>query len=268
MKMDNFRTVLSAAFAVTFIVTFAWFRQDGNAQDKLTGSDLSTVQKDQIEAIVRDYIKNNPKIIGEALVALQKIEADEEIKRAQQAISSNAAQLFRSEMSYIAGNPKGDVTVVEFFDYNCGFCKRALTPLTKLLKNDSNVRVVLKEFPIFGKPSEEASRAALASIEQGKYFEFHTRLLSEPGKADKAKALRIAKAMSMDVEKLEADMKSDFVNKALEESQKLAFDLRIQGTPHYLVGDRIIQGAPEDLYDQFVAHIADIRANGCKLESC
>jgi len=268
MKIDSLRTVLSAAFAVAFVLIFTWSRGDGNAQDKSNVADLSKLQKNQIEEIVRDYIKNNPRIIGDALIALQKMDADQEIKRAQQAISSNTKKLFRSDKSYIAGNPKGDVTVVEFFDYNCGFCKKALSPLTKLIKSDNNVRVVFKEFPIFGKPSEEAARAALASIAQGKYFEFHSRLLTEPGRADKAKALRIAKSMSMNVDKLESGMNSDFVNKALEESQKLAFDLRIQGTPHYLVGDRVIQGAPEDLYSQFVKNITDIRANGCKLESC
>lgn len=268
MNIANLKLLISAAFAIVFVAIFVWVKQDSFAQNNSTGGDTSNLSKDQIEKIVRDYILKNPKIIGDALIALQKIEADAEIERARLAISSNAQKLFRSDMSFVAGNPDGDVTVVEFFDYNCGFCKRALSPLMELIKKDKNVRVVFKEFPIFGKPSEEAARAALASIEQGKYFEFHSRLLTDPGRANKEKALKIAKSLSMDVDKLEKDMNSDFVNKALEESQKLAFDLRIQGTPHYLVGDRVIQGAPEDLYDQFAKNISEIRETGCKLETC
>ena len=268
MKIKNLRPLISPAFAIAFVAIFVWTKQDSFAQNKSAISDSSSLSKAQIEKIVRDYILKNPKVIGDALIALQKIEADAEVERAQLAISSNAKKLFRSDKSYIAGNPNGDVTVVEFFDYNCGFCKKAPAPLNKLIEKDKNVRVVFKEFPIFGKPSEEAARAALASIEQGKYFEFHSRLLTDPGRANKAKALKIANSLSMDVDKLEKDMNSDFVNKALEESQKLAFDLRIQGTPHYLVGDRVIQGAPEDLYDQFAKNISEIRENGCKMETC
>ncbi len=273
MVSNTIKALAAAALVGVFVTIFVLLQSgtsggQNNAAD--TGKTMvgAELDRSQIETIVKEYIQKNPRLIGDALLELQRIEAEEEEKRARVAITSNFEKLAYSDYAYIAGNPKGDVTVVEFFDYNCGFCKRAFADMAKLIENDKNVRVVFKEFPIFGKQSEDAARAALASVEQGKYFEFHRRLLVDPGRANKAKSLSIARDLGLDVEKLQADMNSSFVNKALEEAQKLAFDLRIQGTPHYLIGTDVIQGAPEDLYDQLVGRIAQVRKEGCGLQRC
>ncbi len=154
--------------------------------------------------------------------------------------------------------------MVEFFDYNCGFCRRALPDVVKLVDTDDKVRVVFKELPIFGEESEGAAKAALAAGKQGKYFEMHQKLYAEPGKADKEKALRVASELGLDVPQLEKDMEDPSVTKALDETKELAQKLGVQGTPLYLIGDRMIPGAPDDLYDQLVAKVAEMREKGCK----
>jgi protein-disulfide isomerase len=214
--------------------------------------------------VVRDHLTKNPEILVEMTTELEKRQQAEESARQQQVISDNADVIFRSPASFGTGNPNGDVTVVEFFDYNCGFCRRALPDVVKLVDSDDKVRVVFKELPIFGEESEWAAKAALAAGKQGKYFEMHQKLYTAPGKADKEKALRVASEIGLDVPQLEKDMEDPAVTKQLEETKQLAQKLGVQGTPLYLIGDRIIPGAPEDLYDQLVAKVAEIREHGCK----
>jgi protein-disulfide isomerase len=224
----------------------------------------AAIDEQKVIDIVRNYLTKNPEILVEMTTELDKRQAEQQQVTQQKAISENAEALFRSPLSYTGGNPNGDVTVVEFFDYNCGFCKRALPDLVKLVDNDDKVRIVLKELPIFGEESEAAAKAALAAMKQGKYFEMHQKLFTEPGKADKAKALRIANELGLDVPQLEKDMEDPSTQKALDESRELAQKLGLQGTPLYLIGDRIIPGAPEDLYDQLTAKVAEVREKGCK----
>jgi protein-disulfide isomerase len=214
--------------------------------------------------VVRDYLTKNPEILVEMTTELDKRQQAAESEKQQKVIGDNADSIFRSPLSYTAGNPKGDVTVVEFFDYNCGFCRRALPDVVKLVDTDDKVRVVFKELPIFGEESEWAAKAALAAGKQGKYFEMHQKLYTAPGKADKDKALRVASELGLDVPQLEKDMEDPSITKALEETKELAQKLGVQGTPLYLIGDRIVPGAPEDLYDQLVAKVAEVRENGCK----
>jgi protein-disulfide isomerase len=215
--------------------------------------------------VVHDYLTKNPEILVEMTTELDKRQQAEESAKQQKVIGDNADAIFRSPKSYSAGNPDGDVTVVEFFDYNCGFCKRALPELVKLIEGDDKVRVVFKELPIFGEESEWAAKAALAAGKQGKYFEMHQKLYAAPGKADKEKALRVAAEIGLDVPQLEKDMEDPAVTQALEETKEVAAKLGIQGTPFYLIGDRMIPGAPDDLHDQLVAKVAEIREKGCKV---
>jgi protein-disulfide isomerase len=214
--------------------------------------------------IVHDYLTKNPEILVEMTTELDKRQQAEQAAAQEKVISDNAEAIFRSPLAYTAGNPDGDVTVVEFFDYNCGFCKRALPDVVKLVDNDDKVRFVFKELPIFGEESEGAAKAALAAGKQGKYFEMHQKLFSDPGKADKDKALKIAQEIGLDVPQLEKDMESPEVQKALDEAKDLAQKLGLKGTPLYLIGDRTIPGAPDDLYDQLVAKVAEVREKGCK----
>jgi protein-disulfide isomerase len=215
--------------------------------------------------VVHDYLTKNPEILVEMTTELDKRQQAEESAKQQKVIGDNAEAIFRSPKSYSAGNPDGDVTVVEFFDYNCGFCKRALPEIVKLIEKDDKVRVVFKELPIFGEESEWAAKAALAAGKQGKYFEMHQKLYAAPGKADKEKALRVAAEIGLDVPQLEKDMEDPAVIQALEETKEVAAKLGIQGTPFYLIGDRMIPGAPDDLHDQLVTKVAEIREKGCKV---
>jgi len=226
--------------------------------------DAASLEKKQIVAIVRDYLTKNPEILVEMTTELDKRQQEEQAAQQGKAISDNADAIFRSPHAFTAGNPNGDVTVVEFFDYNCGFCRRAMPSVVKLVDSDPKVKLVLKELPIFGDDSEAAAKGALAAHKQGKYFEMHQKLFSEPGKANKDKVLRIANELGLDVPQLEKDMESDEVKQSLDEARDLAQKLGLQGTPLYLVGDQTIPGAPDDLYDQLVEKVTEIRDNGCK----
>jgi protein-disulfide isomerase len=147
----------------------------------------------------------------------------------------------------VAGNPQGDVTFVEFFDYNCGYCKRAMSDMFDMIKHDPKLKVVLKEFPVLGPGSVEAARVAVAVRMQDKtgkkYIDFHQKLLGGRGQADKARALAAAKDAGFDVARLERDMTSDEVQKSLAESFKLAEKLNLNGTPSYVIGDNVTVGA-------------------------
>jgi protein-disulfide isomerase len=147
----------------------------------------------------------------------------------------------------VLGNPQGNVTMVEFFDYNCGFCKRALGDMLDLIKSDSNLKFVLKEFPVLGEGSVEAARVAVAARMQDttgkKYIEFHQKLLGSRGAADKMRALAVAKEVGFDMARIEKDMGSDEVKKTIEENMKLAEALGVNGTPSYVVGEEVVVGA-------------------------
>lgn len=181
----------------------------------------------------------------------------------QKAISKNADAIVRSPVTPVAGNPNGDVSVVEFFDYNCPYCRRALPDVLKLINQDGNVRLVLKELPILSDDSVAAAKLALAANKQGKYFEMHQKLFSEAGRANKDKALRIAKELGLDIAQLQRDAENPDIKKALNENKELAVKLDLEGTPMFLIGDRVIGGAPDDLFDQLKAKVAEVRQNGC-----
>jgi protein-disulfide isomerase len=147
----------------------------------------------------------------------------------------------------VLGNPQGKVTMVEFFDYNCGYCKRALPDMIDLLKTDPDLKFVLKEFPVLGEGSVDAAHVAVAARMQDstgkKYIEFHQKLLGGRGPADKARALAVAKEVGFDMPRIEKDMNSDEVKKTIDEDMKLADALGVSGTPTYIVGDEVVVGA-------------------------
>ena len=154
--------------------------------------------------------------------------------------------LFRSDPNApVLGNPDGDVTVVEFIDYNCPYCKRAMPEVQGLLDEDPNVRLVYREWPILGEGSVYASRAALASRVQGKYEEFHLALMGSRGRVEEASVLRIAKEIGLDIDQLKADMQSPDVDEHIESSMRLAQSLGFNGTPSFVVGDVLLPGFVE-----------------------
>jgi protein-disulfide isomerase len=208
--------------------------------------DFSDAQRGEIERIIKNYLVSHPEVLEEASAELDKRKQMAEAEKAKNEIKNHSEALFNSPRQVTVGNASGDVTLVEFFDYNCGYCKRALTDLTTIMKDDSKLRVVLKEFPVLGPGSIDAAKVAVAVRMQDKgkkYFDFHTRLLNGRGQADKARALAAAKEAGFDVARIEKDINSDEVRVSLEESMKLAEALGLNGTPSYVVGQEIVIGA-------------------------
>jgi protein-disulfide isomerase len=208
---------------------------------------FSDPQRAEIEKIIKDYLLAHPEVLQEAMSELEKKQQVAETEKARSAIKNHSDALFNSPRQVVLGNPQGDVTFVEFFDYNCGYCKRALSDMTTLLSTDPKLKVVLKEFPVLGPGSVEAAQVAVAVRMQDKtgkkYLEFHQKLLSGRGQVDKAKALAAAKDVGLDTARIEKDLKSDEVAKTLEESMKLAEALGLNGTPSYVIGNDVVIGA-------------------------
>jgi len=213
----------------------------------VAAQEFSAPQKGEIERIIKDYIVSHPEVLQEAIAELDKRQAAADLEKAKTAVSNNAEALFNSNRHVVLGNAKGDVTLVEFFDYNCGFCKRAMADMMELLKDDPKLKIILKEFPVLGPGSVEAAKVAVAVRMQDKtgkkYLDFHQKLLGGRGQADKARALAVAKEVGMDMKRIDTDLTSDEVKVSLEESLKLAETLGLNGTPSYIVGTDVVIGA-------------------------
>jgi protein-disulfide isomerase len=209
--------------------------------------EFSGPQRGEIERIVREYLVSHPEVIQESMAELEKRQAAAETAKHQAAVKDNAKELFSSPHQVVLGNPQGNVTMVEFFDYNCGYCKRAMGDMLTLLKTDPNLKVVLKEFPVLGPGSVEAAKVAVAVRMQDKggkkYLDFHTKLLGGRGQADQAHALAAAKEAGLDMARIEKDMKSPEVDTNLKENFRLADALGLSGTPSYIVGKDVVVGA-------------------------
>lgn len=209
--------------------------------------DFSPAQRGSIETIVRDYLIAHPEVIQEAMAELEKRQTAAEAEKHKVAVKEHAQALYSSPRQVTLGNPDGNVTFVEFFDYNCGYCKRAMDDMLTLLKDDSHLKVVLKEFPVLGPGSVEAAQVAVAVRMQDKtgkkYLEFHTKLLGGRGQADRARALAVAKDVGMDMSRLEKDMAGPEVKATMQENFKLAEALGLNGTPSYVIGSDVVVGA-------------------------
>jgi protein-disulfide isomerase len=236
----TFRPRLSAAAAVAALLAFT-------APQVSRAAEFSTPQRGEIETIVREYLIAHPEVLQEAMAELEKRQTAAETEKHKSAVKDNAATIFSSPRQVNLGNPNGDVTFVEFFDYNCGYCKRAMTDMLTLMKDDPKLKVVLKEFPVLGPGSVEAAQVAVAVRMQDKtgkkYLEFHQKLLGGRGQADKAHALAAAKDVGLDMARIEKDMASPEVKATLEESLKVAEALGLNGTPSYVIGGDVVVGA-------------------------
>jgi protein-disulfide isomerase len=206
---------------------------------------VSPSQRQEIEKIIREYLLAHPEVLQEAVQELEKRQAAAEADRSKVALSQHRDKVFNSPHQVVAGNPNGDVTLVEFFDYNCGYCKRALSDKLELLKSDPKLRLVLKEFPVLGPGSIEAAQVAVAvrMQSQQKYMDFHQRLLSGRGQADKGRALAAARDAGLDMARIEKDLQSPEVKASLEEVMQMAEALGINGTPTYVIGEAVVPGA-------------------------
>ena len=194
-----------------------------------------------VEKIVRDYLLKNPEVIEEAIGVLRARQQAEQRKRAEVAIARNGKALRAHPLSPVSGNVEGDVTVVEFFDYQCGYCKRALPTMEALLETDPDVRVVWKEFPILGPVSEFAARASMASARQDLYLPFHLALMREP-KLTEGKVLEIAGKTGLDTARLQQDMEDPAIQAYIDETRTLAREIGITGTPAFVIGGRLVPG--------------------------
>lgn len=208
---------------------------------------FTDTQRGDIETIVRNYLIAHPEVLEEAMNELSKRQAAAEAEKHEQSVAKNSDTIFNSPRGVMLGNKDGDVTFVEFFDYNCGYCKRAMSDMLDLMKSDPKLKVVLKEFPVLSQGSVEAAQVAVAVRMQDptgkKYLEFHQKLLGGRGAADKARALAVAKDVGLDMSKLEKDMASPEVKATIEENFKLAESMGMNGTPSYVIGKQVVIGA-------------------------
>jgi protein-disulfide isomerase len=209
----------------------------------LAGAESAALDKAQVEKIVHDYIMNNPKVLLESVNGYQQKEMEDRMAKSSEDLKKNKDQLVNDSFSPVAGNPSGDVTIVEFFDYNCGYCKRAFAELQEVLNKDKNIRVVFKEFPILGPSSETAAKWALAASKQKKYFEFHKALMENKSPIDETLLEKLAQGAGMDVAQAKKDIDSPEVAQEIEKNRALASQLYISGTPAFVIGDDISRGA-------------------------
>ena len=184
--------------------------------------------------------------------------------RRSEAIAELSDELYRSPYALVVGNKQGDVTVVAFLDYNSPNCRRDALDLAKLLANDGNVRLVVKELPVLGRNSEDVAKVALAAAKQGKYRELHDALLAAKGRLNKAEALDVAARIGLDRTRLEKDSRDRMIAKTLAANKRSAAKLGVKGVPFYLAGDRVLDEGPDDLYSALTENVADIRENGCQ----
>jgi protein-disulfide isomerase len=235
--MIPLRLLLPALFAVALCAT----------PPAASAENFSGGQRGEIETIVRNYLIAHPEVLEEAMAELNKRQAAAEAEKHEASVEQNSDAIFNSPRGVVLGNKDGDVTFVEFFDYNCGYCKRAMTDMLDLMKSDSKLKVVLKEFPVLSQGSVEAAQVAVAVRMQDpggkKYLDFHQRLLGGRGPADKARAIAAAKEAGLDVARIEKDLASPEVRATIEENFKLAESMGMNGTPSYVIGKQVVIGA-------------------------
>lgn len=235
---------MKMAQAVCFMLTafLALWPAKGQAQS----TPLNDEQRRAIELIVKDYLIRNPEIVQEALLELERRQQAAQEAARSAVLRDERTKLINSPHDLVIGNPAGNVTLVEFFDYNCSYCRKAKSDVDALIKDDPNIRVVLKEFPVLGPESVEASRVAVAAklqLSPDKMRVFHDRLMVTRGRANGEQALALATELGANVAKLQKDMQSDMVAAVLQENTALADRLGISGTPTFILNDDIIAGA-------------------------
>ena len=225
-------------------------------------AETTAAEKQEIEQIVRDYLLAHPEVIEEAITLLRAKREQEALAAQGKAIQENSAAIFDSKNQAVLGNPDGKITLVEFFDYNCGYCKRAVSDMNALLAANPDLRIVMKEFPILSESSVEAARISVAVKDSApeKYLDFHQQLFDRPGQANGSKALDIVKDLGLDPKTIQEAANSAGVTENLQEVQRLAELLDISGTPSYVIGTELVPGAAG--YDALQEKVAAMRQCG------
>ena len=235
----RFRTMLTC-------VAFAGALLSSASSSSIAAESFTEAQKTELGALIRDYLVKNPDIIQEALEELDRRQKTAEADQQKAALAAVGAKLNSADEGVVIGNPKGDVTLIEFFDYNCGYCKKSMIDIMGMIKADPKLRVILRDFPVLGPDSVEASLVALAARNQlsgDKYMDFHQQLLGSKGRVGKDRALDVAKGLGVDIDKLKKDIDAGEARKLVESTMRIADQLKIGGTPTFVVGDSMIVGS-------------------------
>jgi protein-disulfide isomerase len=233
--------LLSVALSVAALLVVSGMASRGSAGG--ADAELSPQQVEQIEGVIREYLLNNPEILVEAMRELERRQRAMAADQARAAITARQEELINDPDSPVGGNPEGDVTLVEFFDYQCPYCRAVAPDVNRLVDGDDGVRVVYKEFPILGPLSHYAARAALAAHRQEQYEPFHHALMGEPDRLSEERVLAIAADVGLDLDRLRRDMDDPGIAAALDRTRELASALGINGTPAFVVGEEIVPGA-------------------------
>ena len=229
----------------------------------LAADEFSASQKSEIEAIIKDYLTKNPEVLRDAISALETRAKAAEADARNKLVSDMQGPLYTSPYQAIVGNPNGKLTLIEFFDYNCGYCKKMLPDMARLMKDEPDLRLILRDYPILSDASVEAAEVAAAVRNQfkgDKFWEFHQKLLGSRGPIGKAQALAVAQALGADMDKISKDMEAPSVKEGLDELDRLGRDLALNGTPSYVVGDETVVGAVG--YDALKAKLDNVRKCG------
>jgi protein-disulfide isomerase len=253
--MPRLSTARSAFLSLCLLASLALLPSSPAVADQFTSD-----QRKEIEGIVKDFLANHPEFLMQALQdADDKLKSDAKDKAAK-ALADHQQQVFNDPQSPIAGNPTGDVTLVEFFDYRCPYCKQVEPALEKLLQDDKQLRFVYMEFPVLGADSDLAAHVALAAKLQGKYDAFHRALMVAPGHPDEAVIYKVAASVGLDIDRLKQDAKSPDIDKQLKANRQLGNMLDIDGTPAFVVGTTIVPGAIS--LEELKQLIANTRSKG------
>ena len=212
-------------------------------QEQSKPAQLDPAEETAIRELVREYLVTHPEVVVEAIRIYQQRQKVAEEERKRESLKLQQAAIFDNPHDPIIGNPDGDVVIVEFFDYRCGYCRSVANRLRDAAKGDGGIRLVMKEFPILGPDSQFAARAALASVKQGLYETYHFAMMNAKGNLDKNAVLAIATEVGLDVQRLQRDMGASEIDGLLRHNFELAEMLDINGTPAFIIGDEIIPGA-------------------------
>jgi protein-disulfide isomerase len=213
-----------------------------------------------LDQAIHDYLLAHPDVVLDALKAAQQQADAQAVEQSRRMIATKQKELLDSPDDLVQGNPKGDVTLVEFFDYRCPYCKQIEPSLDALLKEDGKLRIVYKEFPILGEASVYATRVALAARKQGKYSEFHRAMMATKGDIGDETVLKVASSLGLDMNMIRADMTAPQIDKLIDTNYALADALNIQGTPAIIIGETLTPGAVD--LDTLRKDIAAARGGG------
>jgi protein-disulfide isomerase len=245
-KTNNFGKIARIAALVLIGLVGGWLaRNQGLPWAHQDASIAASMPQDEFEQRVHAYLLDHPEVISDAINRLDARRAEQEAADGRAALNSHSDEIFRDKDSPVGGNLDGDVTLVEFFDYNCPYCRQMAPLMTQAEGDDPKLRIVYKEFPILGPNSMVAAKAALAAHKQGKYVAFHRALYQARGPVAESKVLEVAGEVGLDVDRLKADMQDPAFESILDKNIKLAQALGITGTPGFVFGDRILVGATD-----------------------